>query len=125
MAEKPGIILYYDMFHPLKDLRYEEKGQLLEAMMEYGEFGVLPELEGILGIAWGFLKPRLDLDAKKYRKTVVRNTYVSYCAKAKREGREPLPMEEWMEQEGVDENWFMGSRKESIPDPLDSSGYQT
>ena len=105
MAEKPGIILYFDMFHPLKPLSYEEKGRLLEAMMEYGEYGVLPELEGILELAWGYLKPRMDVDARKYRRKVARSLYGGYCAAEHRAGREPLPMEEWLTQEGFAEEY--------------------
>lgn len=105
MAEKPGVILYYDMYHPLRPLSYEEKGRLLEAVMEYAEFGVLPELEGLLEMAWGFLRPRLDLDAKKYRMKVAKAAYSSYCGVAKREGLVPLDLEAWKVREGIDEEW--------------------
>lgn len=97
-------MLYFDVAEPLKGLGYEEKGRLLEAMLDYGQFGVVPEfVEGHLTIAWGFIRPKLDADAKSYWKKVVRNSYSSYCAKAKKNGvAKVLDFEEWCNSEGID-----------------------
>lgn len=105
MAERPGIMLYFDMAEPLKGLGYEEKGRLLEAMLDYGQFGVIPEFDGSLAIAWGFIRPKLDSDAKSYRKKVVKTTYSSYCAKEKKAGRVPKEWDEWVACEGIDTEW--------------------
>ena len=102
MADRPGIILYFDMVAPLKRLGYEEKGKLLEAMLEYGQFGVVPELDGVLPFIWDCIQPKLDADAKRYRKTVFQKTHASYCSKEKRAGRVPIDFEEWCEREGID-----------------------
>ena len=103
MAERPGIMLYFDMAEPLKALGYEEKGRLLEAMLDYGQFGVVPEFEGYLLFAWGFIRPKLDVDAKNYRRTVIKNTHSSYCAKEKKNGNNtPLDFEEWCAIECID-----------------------
>lgn len=84
MTERPGIMLYFDMAEPVKGLSYEERGQLLEAMLDYGQFGAVQEFNGLLAFAWGFIRPKLDADAKSYRKKVVKNTHSSYCAKEKK-----------------------------------------
>ncbi len=102
MAERPGIILYFDMVAPLKRLGYEDKGRLLEAMLEYGQFGVVPELDGVLPFIWDCIQPKLDADAKRYRKTVFQKTHASYCAKEKKAGRVPVDFDEWCESEGID-----------------------
>lgn len=103
MSERPGIMVYFDMAEPIKVLGYEEKGRLLEAMLDYGQFGVIPEFEGYLLFAWGFIRPKLDADAKSYRKKVVKNTYSSFCAKEKKNGNSnPLDFEEWCAKEGID-----------------------
>ena len=103
MAERPGIILYFDMVAPLKRLGYEDKGKLLEAMLEYGQYGVVPELDGVLPFIWDCIQPKLDADAKRYRKTVFQKTYSSYCAKEKKNGNNaPLDFEEWCAREGID-----------------------
>ena len=100
MVERPGIILYFDMAAPLKRLGYEDKGKLLEAMLEYGQYGVVPELDGVLPIIWDCIQPKLD--AKRYRKTVFQKTHASYCAKEKKAGRTPMDFDDWCEKEGVD-----------------------
>lgn len=105
MAERPGIMLYFDMAEPLKGLGYEEKGRLLEAILDYGQFGVDPKFDGFLTIAWGFIRPKLDADAMRYRKTVVQKTHASYCAKEKKAGRTPLDFEEWCVKERIDTEW--------------------
>ena len=103
MAERPGIMLYFDMAEPLKGLSYEEKGKLLEAMLDYGQFAVVPEFDGLLTFAWGFIRPKLDADARNYRKKVVKSTYSSYCAKEKKNGNHtPLDFEEWCTRERID-----------------------
>lgn len=102
MTERPGIMLYFDMAEPFKGLSYEEKGRLLEAMLDYGQFSVVPEFDGLLAFAWGFTRPKLDQDARSYRKKVVKNTYSSYCAKEKKGGNTPLDFEEWCAQECID-----------------------
>ena len=50
----------------LKRLTNEEKGILFEAILDYGEYALEPELDGVLGIAWDFIQPRLDRDRERY-----------------------------------------------------------
>lgn len=57
---RPGIMLYFDILEPLKVLPDADKGRLFVAILEYGQFGVVPEFEGMLAMAWGFIKPKLQ-----------------------------------------------------------------
>lgn len=67
MAKKqPGTMLYFDIRPCLKRLSREEKGALFEAILDYAEYGVLPEVDGVLGVAWDFIQPRLDRDKERY-----------------------------------------------------------
>lgn len=67
MAKKqPGCMLYFDLRPSLKRLSIEEKGQLFEAILDFGEYGVIPELDGVLAIAWDFIQPRLEKDRDRY-----------------------------------------------------------
>lgn len=68
MAEKerPGVMLYFDVRPCLKRLSLEEKGRLFEGILDYAEYSVIPELEGMLGVAWDFIQPRIDRDAERY-----------------------------------------------------------
>lgn len=67
MAKKqPGCMLYFDLRPSLKRLSLEEKGRLFEAILDFGEYGVIPELDGVLAIAWDFIQPRLEKDRERY-----------------------------------------------------------
>lgn len=68
MAEKgrPGVMFYFDMQPSLKRLSLEEKGRLFEGILDYAQNGVLPEFEGMLGVAWDFIRPHVDRDGQRY-----------------------------------------------------------
>ncbi len=72
MGKQPGVMLYFDIRPSLRRLTNEEKGQLFEAILDYGQYGVAPELEGGLGIAWDFIQPRLDRDRERYEEKVAK-----------------------------------------------------
>jgi len=67
MARKqPGVLLYFDVRPSLKRFSLEEKGRLFEAILDFGEYGVVPELDGALAVAWDFIQPRLEKDRDRY-----------------------------------------------------------
>ena len=66
MGTQPGIMLYFDIRPCLARLTMDQQGQLFNAILNYGEFGVEPDFEYMLGIAWDFIKPRLDRDRERY-----------------------------------------------------------
>jgi len=66
VTKRPGTMLYFDIRPCLKRLSREEKGVLFEAILDYAEYGMLPEVDGVLGIAWDFIQPRLDRDRERY-----------------------------------------------------------
>lgn len=76
MGKQPGVMLYFDIRPSLNRMSREEKGSLLEAILDYGQFGVVPELEGPLGYVWDFIQPRLDQDRERYE------ARVQQCAQA-------------------------------------------
>lgn len=69
---KPGVMFYFDTRPCLKRLSNEDKGRLFEAILNYSEFGELPEFEDMLGVAWDFIQPRIDRDNKRYEDTVAK-----------------------------------------------------
>lgn len=66
MAKKPGVMIYFEVRACLSQMSTEEKGQLFEAILAYGEDGVLPDFTGGLQIAWSFIQQRIDTDNEKY-----------------------------------------------------------
>ena len=70
---KPGVMFYFDVRPCLKRLDNESKGKLFEAILDYGEHGIVPELDGMLGVAWDFIQPRVDRDEDKYQEKCENN----------------------------------------------------
>ena len=70
MAEKstspPGVMLYAGFYESLKTLPAEMVGRLTIALMEYSMFGTVPEFDGVLAMAWPFIKSYADRDRKRY-----------------------------------------------------------
>lgn len=93
---RPGIMIYFDILGPLRVLSDEEKGQLFLAMLEYGQYGTAPQFEGMLALAWGFVKPKLDKDEEEYKMSVLRRKYATFCRERKRKGEPDISFDEWL-----------------------------
>lgn len=89
-------MVYFDLLPPLRVLSYEDKGRLIEAMLEYGQDGVLPEFDGMLSLAWGFVKPKIDKDAEEYNRTVLKRQFATFCRDRKKKGEPDISFEEWL-----------------------------
>ena len=62
----PGVMLYTGFYESLKTLPEEMVGKLVLALMEYNMFGTVPEFEGVLAMAWPFIRGYADRDRKRY-----------------------------------------------------------
>lgn len=94
---RPGIMLYFDILEPIKVLPDADKGRLLVAMLEYGQTGKLPEFDGMLALAWGFVKPKIDKDEAAYEDSVLQRRYAAFCKKRRKLNLPKIPFEEWMD----------------------------
>lgn len=90
-------MLYFDVRACLKRLSTEEKGLLFEGILEYAEFGVVPEFgENIgLAIAWDFIQPRIDRDSERYETQVLQKRYAVVVRECKRNGQTVPTFEDW------------------------------
>lgn len=95
MAERPGVLFYFDLEPALAMLSDAEAGQLFKAAMAYGHFGVVPEFGGMAAMAWTFVKPKIDRDNDAYQKTCVQNAYNRYVGECKKNGTTALSREAW------------------------------
>ena len=93
---RPGIMLYFDILEPIKVLPDADKGRLLVAMLEYGQTGVVPVFDGMLALAWGFVKPKIDKDSEEYNRTVLKRQYATFCRDRKKKGEPDITFEEWL-----------------------------
>lgn len=93
---RPGIMLYFDILDPIKKLSDEDKGRLFVAMLEYGRDGVVPELDGALGIVWSFVLPMIDKDGQRYDEMKLQREYAAFCKKRKRIWMPKILFDEWV-----------------------------
>lgn len=93
---RPGIMLYFDILEPIRALPDADKGRLLVAMLEYGQSGILPEFDGLLALAWGFIKPKLDRDGETYESAKVQRKYAAFCKRRTAMNLPKVPFEEWL-----------------------------
>lgn len=93
---RPGIMLYFDILDPIRVLPDADKGRLLVAMLEYGKSGMVPEFDGMLQLAWGFVKPKIDKDSEEYNRTVLKRQYAAFCRDRKKKGEPEISFEEWL-----------------------------
>ena len=101
---RPGIMLYFDILEPIRVLPDADKGRLLVAMLEYGQQGILPEFDGMLAMAWGFVKPKIDRDYEEYNRSVLRRQYATACRERKRKGEPEITFDEWLKTSGNNGN---------------------
>ena len=94
--QKPGVMLYFELRPSLRRLSSRERLALYDAIMDYGEWGVVPDFRGSLRIAWASIRHKLDRDDDNYaRKSQVRR-YAVYIRESKKDGVLPLPYEQWL-----------------------------
>ena len=102
---KPGIMIYFDLLKPLSLLSNEEKGILLQMMLEYGKTGKVQQKgrkSNLLDMAWCIIKLRLDLDDEAYHRKVARSKYGAYVRWCKKKGDPVLDYDDWMESGGME-----------------------
>jgi hypothetical protein len=92
---RPGIMLYFDILEPIKVLPDADKGRLLVAMLEYGQTGAVPQFEGMLALAWGFVKPKIDKDKESYDRQIQQKQYAAFSREIKKKGLSPVSYDDW------------------------------
>lgn len=93
---RPGIMLYFDMIGPIRVLPDADKGRLLVAMLEYGKDGTVPEFDGMLALAWEFVKPKIDKDEDNYENSRTQRAYAAFCKKRAVRKLPKISFEEWI-----------------------------
>ena len=92
---QPGVMLYFDIRPCLTRLTMDEQGQLFRAILNYGEDGTAPDFDYMLGIAWDFIKPRLERDRERYAETCRKKQHAAYVRECGRYGEVPLSFADW------------------------------
>lgn len=112
---KPGVMFYFDIRPCIKRLTTAEKGQLFEAILDYGEFGDLPDFDDRLGIAWDFIQPKLDRDSELYGHKVAQRQYAVYVREARKRDNAPISFDEWSSLSDGEKNRLLSADTGSYP----------
>ena len=102
MKQKPGVMIYFDMIPVVELLSNQDAGLLFRAILQYGENGVLPELDPHLALLWPLIQQRLDCDAARYETTVMKRKYAAYARWERQNERQPQPYTLWLENHGYE-----------------------
>lgn len=71
--DKNSFLIYLDYEEQFNLLTDEQIGQLMRATMQYEKTGEITELDGMVKMAFSFIKTQLDRDREKYNKKCEKN----------------------------------------------------
>ncbi len=112
---RPGIMVYFDMLGPIRVLSDEDKGRLFLAMLEYGQDGTVPQFDGMLEMAWAFVKPKIDKDEESYEDSVLQRKYAAFCKKLLRMNLPKISFDEWLNMPDDEQQRLVGSVASRYP----------
>lgn len=69
-AEKPGVMVYFEILPVLENLWWWQRFSILEAMIYYGKDRKEPKFRGAVKAVWEMVKPILDRDDERYYATL-------------------------------------------------------
>lgn len=99
MAERPGIMFYFDILNVLEDFTPEEVGQLFLATMRYGSTGEITEFEdrGMRSV-WRQMMQIADRDQVQFDKKILQRRYAGWRSSQLKKGIKEddlLSFEQW------------------------------
>lgn len=71
--DKNSFLMYLDYEKQFELLSDEELGKLMRAIIKYEKTKEIPELDGMLKMAFSFIKNQLDIDRQKYNEKCEKN----------------------------------------------------
>lgn len=94
--DRPGVMLYFDSVRPaLNRLDDTQCGRLFRAVVDYAEYGVVPELDPLVGMVFDLLVPKIDRDAERYEESREQRQYAVYCREKQKAGEPCMKIAEW------------------------------
>ena len=65
--QRPGVMLYFHLLEPMRALSREQFAEMIWALMDYAQYGVLPEFaDPLMAMSWGYLRHAADVDLQRY-----------------------------------------------------------
>ena len=82
--DKSSFLIYLDYQEQFDLLTDEEAGRLIKAIIKYEKTGEIPELDGMLKMAFSFIKTQLDRDREKWKEEKQKRSEAGKRGMAKR-----------------------------------------
>ena len=76
MANKKGVIVYYDIIEQLEDFSDEQVGQMFRAIINYDKEGIIPNFTGEMKVAFKFIKLTIDRNKEEYNAKCEKNRQI-------------------------------------------------
>ena len=94
--ERPGVMLYFDDIRPaINRLDPGQSGALLRSILDYAQYGAVPELDPMTSLVFEMLMPKLDREAERYEESREQRQYAVYAREKKKTGETCLSFAEW------------------------------
>ena len=94
--ERPGVMLYFDDIRPaINRLDPGQSGALLRSILDYAQYGAVPELDPMTSLVFEMLMPKLDREAERYEESREQRQYAVYAREKKKMGETCLSFAEW------------------------------
>ena len=107
---KPGVMIYFDIRPAIQRLSLEERGIIFTAILDFAELGVVPELDGMAGMCFDLIRPKIERDSERYKLVKSQRRYATYCREVKKAGGVPVPFDEWLSDDNhpvsPDAGWY-------------------
>ena len=82
--DKSSFLIYLDYQEQFDLLTDEEAGRLIKAIIKYEKTGEIPKLDGMLKMAFSFIKTQLDRDREKWKEEKQKRSEAGKRGMAKR-----------------------------------------
>lgn len=68
--DRPGVMLYFEVGQVMRNMSYANMGRMVEAILDYAEFGTVPTLRGQLKTFWPVVQDKIDRDYACYKRVI-------------------------------------------------------
>ena len=105
---RAGVMIYFSLRPALTYLNDEQLGQLLRAILDYAEYGDIPELiDPLLAMAWSFVASGIDRDWEAYKEKVEKRKYATFCREVLRNQKEEPTYDDWKRMSEEEQKWYL------------------
>lgn len=95
MAERPGMMIYFDKWEFIIKESDTICSAFLRAAIEYARHGVVPDFPDGYKLAWNLIQQSIDKDKTRYDDISMSRKYARYCGTEKAAGRTPCSFDEF------------------------------